>query len=173
MQFTCETQYTVKSLTVMAKVLRKTVKKKRSRITRAFAMIFAVLGILVMLLNIAMRVVDLSMLVLTASVLVLFGILFFEDRLTGWVAKKQMLPGSDAATTVFSDEGFVSTAKAGRTEWQYDSVTLVAETSAYFVFAFGKHHAQLHDKRFLQGGTVEEFRRFLETRTGKSVQRVK
>lgn len=173
MQFTCETQYTVKSLTVMAKVLRKTVKKKRSRITRAFAMIFAVLGILVMLLNIAMRVVDLSMLVLTASVLVLFGILFFEDRLTGWVAKKQMIPGSDQAVTLFTEEGFVTTAKAGRTEWNYDSITVVAETKEYFVFTFGKNHAQLHDKRHLKGGTEEEFRRFLEMMTGKRVQTMK
>ncbi len=173
MQFTCETQYSVKSLTVMAKVLRKTVKKKRSRITRAFAWAFAVLGLLVMALNLALGVVDLSMVVLVASVLVLLAVIFFEDRLNGWVAMKHMLPGSDKAATVFSEDGFVTTAQAGRTEWKYDSITLTAETAEFVVFVFGKNHAQLHDKRFLQGGTEEEFRQFLETRTGKSVQRVK
>ena len=36
-----------------------------------------------------------------------------------------------------------------------------------------KHYAQPLDKRTLTGGTVEEFKRFLEEKTGKTFRRVK
>ena len=42
----------------------------------------------------------------------------------------------------------------------------------FFVFVFSASHAQLYDKRSLQGGTADEFRRFIEAATGKTVQPV-
>lgn len=43
----------------------------------------------------------------------------------------------------------------------------------FFVFVFSASHAQLYDKRHLQGGTVEDFRRFIETATEKQVLPIK
>ena len=173
MQFTCETQYDLNKLSVMAKVLRKTVKKTQSRIFRAFGWVLISVGLLAVLVSFALHIWDMMTFVSCAAILLLFVLLVFEDKLNGWIAKKQLMPGSDRAVTVFSEDGFVTTAQVGRTEWKYDSITVVAETEAYFVFAFGKNHAQLHDKQRLQGGTAEEFCRFLETMTGKTVQFIK
>ena len=43
----------------------------------------------------------------------------------------------------------------------------------YIIFLMKKRYAQPLDKRTLTGGTVEEFKRFLEEKTGKSFRRVK
>ena len=40
------------------------------------------------------------------------------------------------------------------------------------MFIFNEVHAQLYDKRQLQGGTVEEFRDFIQRKTGKPVERI-
>lgn len=169
MQFTCETQYDGKALAVMAKVLRKTMKKRWSRFSRIVGWTIVGFGALSVLLSVALDAVDMTTFLAGAGALLLAALQIFEDRLNGWIAKKQMIPGADRAVTVFSEEGFVTTAAVGRTEWRYDSITVAAETKDFFVFAFGKNHGQLHDKRALQGGTAEEFRRFLEGRTGRPV----
>lgn len=170
MRFTCETQYDTKALAVMVKVLRKTMKKRWSRFSRIVGWTIVGFGTLSVLLCLALGVVDATTCFAGAAVLLLAALQIFEDRLNGWIAKRQMIPGADRAVTVFSEDGFVTTAAVGKTEWRYDSITVAAETKDFFVFAFGKNHGQLHDKRALQGGTVEEFRRFLEGRTGRPVQ---
>ena len=49
----------------------------------------------------------------------------------------------------------------------------MAETKDYFVFLFSKNHAQVYDKRTLTGGTAEEFRAFMQEKTGKAIEIVK
>ena len=52
------------------------------------------------------------------------------------------------------------------------TITQLAETPDYFVFVFDQSHGQAYDKRTLIGGTADEFRSFIESKTGKSVQQV-
>ena len=58
------------------------------------------------------------------------------------------------------------------TEWHYDKVLLIAETKDAFVFVFDKRYGQIYDKETLEGGSVEEFRHFLETVTQKEIVKV-
>ena len=74
--------------------------------------------------------------------------------------------------TVFSEDKFVSTTDVGKTEWNYDKILAVAETADFFVFIFSKNHGQVYDKGSLQGGTADDFRRFIEAAAGKPVQRI-
>ena len=151
----------------MAKALRKTVRKKRSRRSHIFGWIVVALSLL-LLMSDGFR----SIATWIALLIVLIALLF-EDRLNGYVAKKRLLPGTDASVAVFSENGFVSTTDVGKSEWNYDKIIMIAETVDFFVFIFSANHAQLYDKRHLQGGTVDEFRRFIEMATGKTVQRIK
>ena len=145
MEFRFETQYTAKTMAVMARALRKTIRKKRSRRS--------------------------TVITLAAAAVILFALLF-EDRINGYVASKQLLPGMEKAVTVFSEGGFTSTTDVGTTEWKYDKIAMLAETAGFFVFIFSASHAQLYDKQHLQGGTAEEFRHFIEQQTGKPVQQI-
>ena len=58
------------------------------------------------------------------------------------------------------------------TQWQYSKVLVLAETGDYFVFALGKNYAQAFEKAGLEGGTEEEFRRWLEEKTGKQRRKI-
>ena len=52
-------------------------------------------------------------------------------------------------------------------------IDALAESQDYIIFLMKKRYAQPLDKRTLTGGTVEEFKRFLEEKTGKTFRRVK
>ena len=168
MEFTFETQYNAKTMTSMAKALRKTIRKKHSRRSHIFGWIVVAFALLLLILK--GFALDFRTIITSVAVLTIGLVLLFEDRINGYMAKKRLLPGTERAMTVFSQEGFVSTTDVGRSEWNYDKVIVVAETADFFVFIFSANHAQLYDKRNLQGGTVDDFRRFIQAATGKQVQ---
>ena len=107
------------------------------------------------------------------AVLVIMIALLFEDQLNGYLAGKRMLPGTKSAITKFTEDGYTSEVKAGTTEWKYENIELVAETSDYFAFVFGQNHAQVFEKNSLVGGTVDGFRTFIKDKTGKQICQVK
>ena len=127
------------------------------------------MGVLLILATFAL---DFRTIVTSLAVLMIFLVLLFEDRINGWVAKKRLLPGTEKATAVFTEEEFVSTTEVGTTQWHYDKILMLGETADFFVFIFSMSHAQIYDKRSIAGGTAEEFRGFMEERTGKKVQAI-
>lgn len=168
MEFTFKTECNEKALTVMAKALRKTVRKKKSRRTHILGWTLTVIGVMMMLTG----ETGLYRGINAAAVIVMCLGMLFEDRINGFFAKKRMLPGTEKAVTVFSETGYVTETAAGKTEWSYDRIVEVAETKEYFVFLLSMNHGQMYDKGSVQGGSVEEFRRFLEKATGKPVRSV-
>lgn len=170
MEFTFETQYNAKTMASMAKALRKTIRKKHSRRSHIFGWTVTVLGFLLIIKGVAF---DLRTIITSAAVLAILTALLFEDRINGYVAKKRLLPGTENAVAVFSEKGFTSTTDIGKSAWNYDKIVMIAETADFFVFIFSTSHAQLYDKRKLQGGTPDDFRDFIEAATGKQVQPIR
>lgn len=144
-----ETDYNMETLTAMAKGLRKTVRKKRSRRVHIFAAVVLVLGILTILATV------------------------FEDRLNAWFARKRLLPGTEHAAATFEEDGYVSATGVTESRFSYAQIVAVAETARYFVFALSSHHTQAYDKRTIRGGSVEDFRAFIAEKTGKLVENIK
>lgn len=170
MSFTFETRYNAKNMAILARALRKTIRKKRSRRSHIFGWIVTALALSLLLAG--GFALNTRTVVTSAAVLMLLTVLLFEDRINGSIAKKRVLPGTEKAVTVFSEQGFRTTTDIGETEWRYDKICLVAETADFFVFIFSASHGQLYDKRAMRGGTADDFRRFIETATGKQVQRI-
>lgn len=170
MEFTFETSYNAKTMSVMAKALRKTVRKKHSKRSHIFGWIVVVFGLLFVIVDFALNV---RTVITSIAVLAILMSLLFEDRINGYVAKKRLLPGTEKAVAVFAENGYTSTTYIGKSAWHYDKILLIAETEDFFVFIFSKCHAQLYDKRHLQGGTADDFRRFIEAATNKQVQPLK
>lgn len=170
MKFTFETAYNAKTMAVMACALRKTIRRKHSRRSHIFGWIVTVLALLLLVKNFAF---DFRTIVTAIAGLAILITLLFEDRINGFVAQKRLLPGTDAATAEFTPAGYTSATEVGRSEWSYEKILLIAETADFFVFIFSANHAQLYDKRSLQGGTAEEFRQFIEAATGKQVQPIR
>ena len=174
MEFTFETTYDQKTVTAMATVLRKTIRKKRSRRSHIFGWIIVVLAIL---LTLPFRgkefAINIRTVITWIAGLVILAALFFEDSINGYVARRRMLAGMDKAITVFNAESYITATDIGKTEFPYDhNIDLLAETKDYFVFIFDKSHAQVYDKHTLSGGTIDEFRRFIMERTGKEITNV-
>ena len=57
--------------------------------------------------------------------------------------------------------------------FRYELIDALAESQDYIILLMKKRYVQPLDKRTLIGGTVEEFKRFLEEKTGKTFRRVK
>ena len=170
MEFVFETEYGQKATMAMARVLRKTRRRKHSRRSHIFGWIVMILALL-LVLPIGDRefVFDSRTILNCTVILVLFFVLVFEDRINGFIARKRMLKGTEKATATFCEDCYFSETEMGNTEWQYDKIEIIAETKDYFVFVFSPSHAQLYDKNNLTGGTVDEFRTFIKNRTGKEI----
>lgn len=173
MPFTFETVYTPKTCAVMARVLRKTVRRKRSRRSRIFAAIVLVVGALLVLPWYEGYEFDLQTVITLAAMAVIIGVMLFEDQLNGYLAYKRMIAGTQKNTSVFSEEAFTTSNEVGTTHWQYDKIRQVARKGDYFVFLFDKNHAQVYDGRSLKGGSAEAFADFIAQKTGQSLEEVK
>lgn len=170
MEFIFETRYDLPALTVMARALRKTIRKKHSRRSHVLGIIVAVLAVLLTIPQARGTFIPPANVLLTWAVAaIIVFTMFREDRLNAWFARNRMLPGTEYAESVFDEYGYTSVTAAGTTEWEYENIRLLAETKRYFVFVFNKNHAQIYDKSNLTGGTAEEFRLFIAEITGLEV----
>ena len=172
MEFTTTTDYDMKTLTAMARALRKTVRKKRSR-AHIFGWIVVLLGTFLLLppAGSSFSINGRTLLTLSAVLAILLTF-FFEDRLNGYFARKRLLPGTESAVSVFKEDSYHTETRSGQTDWPYDRIAAIAELPDYFILILGENHAQAYDKARLKGGMPEEFSRFLETRTGLSIVRI-
>ena len=174
MKFEFKTTYDLKAYTEMAKALRKTVRSKKSRKSHIFGWIVVTLALFLAFrpgedgLEISARMI-LTLLV----TLIMVAALLWEDTMNGYLALKRTLPGTAASVCTFGKEGYRSETEIGVTEWKYDKPVILAETERYFVFIFSANHAQLYDKTNISGGSAEEFRAFIQEKTGKTIQPVK
>ncbi len=168
MNFKIETEYNIKTLTVMAKALRKTVRKKRNLRSRIIGLIVLIIAVLLILpLGGKVFSFDFRTIVTIIAALVLLLTLIFEDKINGYVAKKRMLPGLDKSVVTFFEDNYFSETPLGKSEFKYENVKYFAENRDYFVFIFSNSHAQIYSKHGLTGGSISDFHSFIKSVTGK------
>ena len=173
MEFKCETAYNQEAITIMAKAIRKTARKKRSRRSHVFGVIAIILALLLTLpFGDKAFVLDFRTIITWFVAAILLFTLIFEDKINGYVARKRMLPGLTKANVTFNKDGYHSETEVGSSDFKYSAILLLAETKDYFVFVFSQNHAQIYSKKSITGGTIEEFREFITNVTGKEIQRV-
>lgn len=174
MEFQFETRYDQKGLTALARALRKTIRKKRSRRSHIFGWcIVALAALLIAAQRLLGEPWTLRDTLNGVAGAILIAILFTEDQVNAFFAKKKLLPGTSFAKCVFTEESYTSTTEAATTEFHYEVVRQVCETADYFVLLFSRQHGQIYDKASLSGGTVEEFRTFITEKTGKPMAYIK
>ena len=169
MEFCFETEYTPNSMAVMAKALRKTVRKKRSWRSHIFGVLVCLLGAV---LAFSASEINFKRIVTLLAITAIVLTLIFEDRLNGYIAYKRMLPGMDRSKVRFREDGYRSETPLGNSEFPYGTIRALAEHKDYFVFVFSRSHAQLYDKHSITGGSCEEFKYFLTEKTGLDFQAV-
>lgn len=170
--FTFTTVYDQNATTAMAKAVRKTVRKKKDRRGRIFSVVALTLMMLLTIPFDGKLVVDFRLVFCWITGLILIVALLFTDHINGFAAQKRIMSGVEEDSAVFSEEDFWSETAKGKTQRQYDSILMIAETDGYFVFVYDQRYAQCFDKKSISGGTVDEFRSFISEKTQKPVQKV-
>lgn len=169
MKFTCHTTYDQKTLTAMARAVRKTIRAKRSRRVRLYAWI--IIGLLLVSLWLSWENVWQA----AANCAVIAALLLVnwkEDAINGYFAKRKALPGTDAADTTFYPDYYLVKTAAAESKWHYDKILALAQTQDHLIFVMGKDHALAMEKASLEGGSMSEFRRFLEEKSGRQIQNI-
>lgn len=173
MEFKCETAYNQEAVSDMAKAIRKTARRKRSKRSHIFGVITIILALLLTLpLGDKAFVFDFRTIFTWFVAAILFFTLIFEDKINGYIARKRMMPGLAKAIVTFKEDGYHSETEVGSSDFKYSTIALLAETKDYFVFIFSQSHAQVYSKKSITGGTIEEFREFITNVTGKEIQKV-
>ena len=93
--------------------------------------------------------------------------------LNGMIARKNALAGTKEYHVAFGEDSYTVVTAATTSTFRYELINALAESQDYIILLMKKRYAQPLDKRTLTGGTVEEFKRFLEEKTGKTFRRVK
>ena len=155
----------------MAKILRKTVRKKQSRRSHIFGWIVAVLGLLLSLPNGDHFDLSFKTIITWVAVSVIIAAMLWEDAINGYFARKRMMPQLLTSTVEFTENGYHSVTEVGNSDFRYDTIVAIAETDAYFIFIFSKSHAQVYDKNGFEIGTEEDFRTFIQEITALKLQK--
>lgn len=172
MCFTFETKHDQAAMTAMAKALRKTVRKKRSRRSHILGWSMVVLLVILLLPGESGWVWEVRTVVNLVVLVALLAVLLFEDSLNGYAARFRLLAGTETGTTVFTEESYTFQCPVAKSEWKYDAVRQAVDTGAHFVLIFSTSHAQVYAKAGLQEGTPEAFAVFLADKIDKPVQKL-
>ena len=167
--FTIEQTYDLAALTALCRAMRKTTRRIWQFIRTICWFIFA-LSLLLWIVSLIMEIPE-HMLLATSSVL--FLILVTEDRLNALISWRLLIPGTAHSVTTFADDVYTVKTDSLETRYQYDNITMLCETERYFFLFRGKRHGQIFDKRCFLSDDPDEFRTWLEKRTGKTIQMVK
>ena len=173
MEFSFNTVIDQKAMAAMARALRKTIRKKRSRRSHIFGWIVVVAGLLLTLSGEGGVVIEVRSVVTWLALLAIIVALIWEDQVNAYIARKRMLPGTERAVSCFKPDGYKTTTDIGETSWHYDKIEQLVKTGNYYVFVFNQSHAQVYDRRSISGGTAEAFENFIEDKTQKHFQMIR
>lgn len=174
--FTTKSSYNLKSLTVMARALRKTLRRGRSIATRIFtaAVISALLFIVVGLFLIGEVSENIGMLAVDVGIIVFLVLtMLLEDVLNGWTAERQTMPNARDAEVVFNSDDYTVTTAVTQSTLTYKQIVSICETKEYIIFFLSKKHGQIFEKSGFQNCDLQDFRAFIMDKTGKAIQYIK
>lgn len=160
-----------KAMTALARVNRKTLRRGRNSPVRMLAWFVVVLEVL--LTTIYIRGGQTGWLTNALLAAILLASILGEDWANGLVGLRQVSADSREVNTAFPDERcYVRRTRAGEEWWPYRQIQAVAETRDYFVLLLDRRNGQVYDKKGFSWGTPEEFREFIQKKTGQKLQKI-
>ena len=169
MEFTCRAACDQKALTAANRVLRKTIRSEQSLIVRDRG------GRIIILAAVALWLSWGTAWQMVLSCVVIFGLVVVNwkgDAIDAYVAKRWGYRNRNFDDASFCVGHFLVKTATAEFRWQYDEILALAETGAYLVLVMGRNHALAMEKATLEGGSLPEFRRFLEEKSGRTIQNI-
>lgn len=169
MEFICRTAYDQKALTAASRALRKTIRTQHSFTARHRTWCVIALAAVSLWLSWG------TAWQMALSCVVIFGLLIVNwkgDAIDAYFAKRWGYPHTESADAAFYTGHFRVDAAAAASTWQYNNILALAESGKYLVLVMGKNHALAMEKATLEGGSLPEFFRFLEEKSGQKIQNI-
>ena len=172
MQIQVETVYSLSVLTAMARALRKTLRRKKSRRTRIFSVVLMLIALLTIVLSLTTDPSFPAIISMAVLTLALLAVMIWEDQLNGYWARRQILAGTEVAQTTFTEDGYTTTTRTAKSEWRYEQIQCICQTSDYLILLLDANHAQVFDKHGFLAGNAEQLTALLMQKTGKDITSV-
>ena len=174
MTFEIHSDITNRSMAVAARAMRRVLRRKRNIIWAIFDWsVFFINALLLIPFDGEPFTLDAGTVISLLVEVMLLPALLFQDRINGMIACKNTLAGTKEYHVVFGEESYTVVTEVATSTFRYELIDAMAESQDYMILLMKKRFAQPLDKRTLTGGTVEECKRFLEEKTGKTFRRVK
>lgn len=174
MTFEIYSDITNRSMTIASRAMRKVLQRKSSILWAIFGWsVFFINALLLIPFDGEPFTLDASTVISLLVEVMLLSVLLFQDRFNGMIACKNTLAGTKEYHVAFGEDSYTVVTAVTTSTFHYELIDALAESQDYIILLMKKRYAQPLDKRTLTGGTVEEFKRFLEEKTGKTFRRVK
>ena len=169
MEFTCRAACDQKALTARSRALRKTIRSEQSFLVRRWG------GWVIVLAAVGLWLSWGTAWQMALTCVVIFGLVVVNwkgDTIDAYAVKRWGYRSRDFDDAAFYPDHFLIKTAAAESRWQYDTILALAETGAYLVLVMGKDHALAMEKTTLAGGSLPEFRRFLEKKSGQKIRNI-
>lgn len=160
-----------KAMIALARINRKTIRRGRSSPVRTFAWCVAVVELGLAALFLWSGAGGWLVNVLMAAIML--ACVLGEDTVNGLMGLRQILPDSREVNATFKDDHYIHRTKGAETWWNYRQIKAIGESGEYFAFVLDKNHGQIYRKDGFVWGTPEEFRDFIQKKTGLRIQKVR
>ena len=94
------------------------------------------------------------------------------DEILAWLVGRFVMKGVARHTARFTDEGYVIANQRGEQSFDYSSVQALCEDGRYFFLMLSRQQGNLFDKQGFHTGTADQFRAFLERKTGQTMKKL-
>ncbi len=171
-KFSFKTQYDFTTFIRISRAARKTVRKQSSLILNLCSIVAGVALVIKYFPKEGMEI-SLSMVMIWITFALLLIALLFQDVIEASFFKRATKPENMAGTTEFGDEGYILRSEGGDINCKYSDIEALVEIKEGFILCLGNNIYKMLPKETLTGGNVEDFKAFIEQKTGKSIQLVK
>ena len=96
----------------------------------------------------------------------------FLNEIRAWLVGRFVMKGVARHTARFTDEGYVIANQRGEQSFDYSSVQALCEDGRYFFLMLSRQQGNLFDKQGFHTGTADQFRAFLERKTGQTMKKL-
>lgn len=168
--FIIQTEIDQKSMTALARMTRRTLRRGRNGPVRMLAWFVVVLELFLVFLYIRAGAVGWLVNLLLACIML--ACILGEDYVNGAIGLRQILPASRSVNAAFKEDGYVHRTQAGESWWPYRQIRAIVESRDHFAFLLDRTHGQVYDKHGFTWGDPDGFREFIQRKTGLKIQKV-
>ena len=169
MEFTFDMRYDHKTMTVMAKSIRKALQEEAYRKSMIIGGLFAAAGALILLASDKFGYQQIIA-AIVISVWVLY--MLFQDHFHGFWASVKMPKDMKKGTWTFREDGFFSTTERGISGFDYESVFAIIESEGFLILCFANSQGQVFDLNQLSEEDTRNLRKLLRKKTNLTIQTV-